>query len=224
MSEELPEWKQERLASFIQWLEDLPEDEPESSDEVSIDLYTLAEELTALKQEMRTLGRTTSQWVASSETASKALKDELPRLLKTQVYSSNAVSREMLAQARREASRPFLIELGDLSVSFGELVARRSKIKWPFYMSKKARERLQQEQMKPLDVLATRLKALLNRHAITPLAIVGAPFDATKMNAAGMECTGAVSPGCVSSVVRQGFICGEDVLRFAEVIIEENKE
>ncbi len=224
MSEEMPEWKRERLANFIQWLEDLPEDEPESSDEVSIDLYTLAEELTALKQEMRTLGRTTSQWVASSEMASKALKDELPRLLKTQVYSSNAVSREMLVQARREAIRPFLIELGDLSVSFSELVARRSKIKEPFYLSKKVRERLQREQMKPLDVLATRLKALLNRHAITPLAMVGAPFDAARMNAAGMEYTGAVSPGCISSVVRQGFVCGEDVLRFAEVIIEENKE
>jgi len=208
MSEELPEWKRERLADFIQWLEVLPEDEPESLDDVSVDLYTLAEELTALKQEMRTLGRTTSQWVASSETASKALNDELPRLLKTQVYSSNAVSREMLVQVRREASRPFLIELGDLSVSFGELVARRSKIKWPFYVSRKVRERLQQEQMKPLDVLSTRLKALLNRHAITPMAIVGAPFDATRMNAAGMECTGAVSPGCISSVVRQGFICG----------------
>ncbi len=224
MSAEMPEWKQERLANFRQWLEALPEDEPESLDDVSVDLYTLAEELTALKQEMRTLGRTTSQWVASSETASKALKDELPRLLKTQVHSANAVGREMLMQARREAIRPFLIELGDLSISFNELVARRSKIKWPFYVRKKVQERLQKEQAKPLHVLSTRLKALLNRHALTPMALVGEPFDAAQMNATGMERTGTVAPGCISSVVRQGFTCGEDVLRFAEVIIEETKE
>jgi len=55
------------------------------------------------------------------------------------------------------------------------------------------------------------------------MAVFGEFFDATRMNAAGISRDGVVSPGCISAVVRQGFVCGEEVLRFAEVIVEENE-
>lgn len=225
MSGEMPEWKREVLERFRVWLETLPDEAPADPEDVSMDLYTLAEELTALKQEMRTLGRTTAQLAGSSQSVSDTLKEELPMLLKAQANKppSATPDREMLMQARREAIRPFLIELGDLSVSFNELVARRAEIKWPFYVPQAVRNRLQQEQAKPMDVLATRLKSLLSRHALTPMAVVGAPFDAARMNAGGVERTGKVPPGCIGAVVRQGFVCGGDILRFAEVIVEENE-
>lgn len=224
MNEEMPEWKRETLERFRGWLEALPDEAPVRSEDASMDLYTLAEELTALKQEMRTLGRTTAQLAGSSQSVSDTLKEELPMLLKAQANRPPPVplDREVLSQARREAIRPFLIELGDLSVSFNELVARRTEIQWPFYVPQAVRKRLQREQAKPMDVLATRLKALLARHALTPMAVVGAPFDAARMNAAGVERTGKVPAGCIGAVVRQGFVCGEEVLRFAEVIVEEN--
>jgi len=41
------------------------------------------------------------------------------------------------------------------------------------------------------------------------------------MNAADISHTGKSAPGCVSAVVRQGFIRGGEILRQAEVIIEE---
>ena len=37
----------------------------------------------------------------------------------------------------------------------------------------------------------------------------------------GIDLAGQVAAGCISAVVRQGFVCGDDVLRTAEVVIEE---
>ena len=225
MSDEMPEWKQQALERFSSWLEALPDASVETPEEVSMDPYTLAEELTALKQEMRTLGRTTAQLASSSQAVSNTLKEELPMLLQAQEPAAPSVApdKEALQQARRKAIRPFLIELGDLAVSFNELSARKGELKWPFYVPAAVRRQLEQAQVKPLEVLTMRVSALLTRHALTPMATVGAPFDAARMNAAGMSVDGQVAPGCISAVVRQGFVCGADVLRFAEVIVEESK-
>jgi molecular chaperone GrpE len=221
----MPEWKQEALERFRGWLEALPDEAPVEPDEPSMDLYTLAEELTALKQEMRTLGRSTAQLADSSRTVSDTLKEELPMLLKAQEAAtpSTAPDKEAVQAARRDAIRPFLIELGDLSVSFDELSARKAEVKWPFYVPEAVRKQLRQVQAKPLEVLSVRVNALLSRHALVPLASEGARFDAVRMNAAGVSCVGKVAPGCISAVVRQGFVCGEEILRFADVIVEENK-
>ena len=178
-----------------------------------------------MKQEMRVLGRTTARLADSSQSVAETLKEELPALLKAQeVRSAAAPDKEALLQARREAARPFLIELGDLSVALNELRSRGGEGAWPFYVPVSVRRRLQQAQAKPLEVLAARVAALLNRHALTPLAAEGACFDAGKMNAAGVSRDGRVPPRCISAVVRQGFACGEEILRWAEVIVEEEQK
>ncbi len=224
MTEGMPGWKLDALERFCGWLEALPDEPPECQNEDPVDLYVLAEELTALKQEMRTLGRTTARLADSSRTVSDTLKEELPMLLKARAAPPAAApDREALQQARREAARPFLIELGDLSAALNELRARNVAMSWPFYVPGAVRRRLQQAQAKPLEVLARRVHALLNRHALTAMAAEGEPFDAARMNAAGVSRDGHAPPGCVSAVVRQGFICKKDVLRFAEVIVEESE-
>ncbi len=225
MNDEMPNWKQETLARFLEWLKALPDEPPAGPQKDTVDLYALAEELTALKQEMRTLGRTTVRLADSSQAVSDTLRKELPMWLNAQTASpAVAPDREALQQARREAARPLLIELGDLSVALNELRSRGAEMIWPFYVPAAVRLRLQQTQAKPLDVLARRIHALLTRHALTPLVSVGDAFDAVKMNAAGTSRDGHAPPGCISAVVRQGFVCGEDVLRFAEVIIEEEEK
>lgn len=222
MRAELPAWKQAALARFEAWLNEAPDAEPVFAEESPIDLYTLAEELTALKQEMRTLGRNTARLADSGEAVSKTLREELPTLLKKQAAGAVAApDRQALLAARRAAERPFLIELGDLSAALNELVARRVEMAWPFYVPAAVRKRLLSAQAKPLEVLTSRVAALLSRHAVKPLAVVGEPFEAARMNAAGVSSTGAVAAGCISAVVRQGFVCGDDVLRMAEVVVEE---
>ena len=225
MNEDWPEWKRAALASFSEWLAELPDEEPERLEEKgAADLYTLAEELTALKQEMRALGRNTARLADAGEATRDTLMQELPVLMKAQsVSSAGAPDREALLQARREAEQAFLIELGDLSEALEELRTRPVEMAWPFYVPGAVRVRLMQAQSKPLEVLAVRVKTLLGRHALTPLATVGAPFNAERMNAAGLSDERKVAPGCVSAVVRQGFICGNTVLRLAEVIVEEQK-
>lgn len=219
----LPEWKQQALEQFQAWLAEVPDTEP--SDEMvtpAADLYSLAEELTALKQEMRTLGRSTARLAESSESVSKTVKEELPELLRVVSEKPSAeTNQETLQGARRSAERPFLIELGDLYTALSELQNRSLDMKWPFYVSAKVRHQLEQAQSKPLDVLAARLNALLNRHAVKSMVVVGDCFDAKLMNAAGTSADGAVNAGCISAVVQQGFVCGDDVLRQAEVIVEE---
>lgn len=222
MSEEMPEWKQVALTRFTEWLKEVPDEEPPSEEGSSVDLYTLAEELTALKQEMRTLGRNTARLAESGEVVSATLREELPALLKAQPSNSgSAPNRETLLAARRDAERPFLVELGDLSVALSELSARRAEITWPFYVPGTVRKKLMSAQAKPLDVLTSRVSALLSRHALKPMAVVGERFEAVRMNAACMSSERAVAAGCISAVVRQGFICGEDILRMAEVVVEE---
>jgi molecular chaperone GrpE len=227
MSHELmPEWKQRTLAQFSEWLESLPDDVPQdvASDD-PVDLYTLAAELTALKQEMRTLGRTTAQLSDSSREIAQTLKEELPSLLEGQMAApAVAPDRNALMQARRAAERPFLIELGDLSMALNELRDRIVEPAWPFYVPGAVRERWAKVQAKPLEVLAARVSALLRRHALVPQAGVGEPFKAAQMNAAGVSSEGAVAPGCISAVVRQGFVSGEEVLRMAEVVVEKGEK
>ena len=225
MNEAWPEWKRAAQASFSEWLETLPDEEPERLEEKSAaDLYTLAEELTALKQEMRTLGRNTARLADAGEATRDTLMQELPVLMKAQSASSaGAPDREALLQARREAEQAFLIELGDLSEALDELRMRPVEMAWPFYVPDAVRKRLLKTQSKPLEVLAMRVKTLLSRHALTSLAAVGAPFDAERMNVAGLSNEEKIAPGCVSAVVRQGFMCGNTILRLAEVIVEEQK-
>lgn len=222
----MPEWKQQALARFTEWLERLPNDAPpDGAADGPADLYTLAAELTALKQEMRTLGRTTAELSGSSRGIAETLKEELPALLKAQPSAPAAMpDRDALIQARREAEHPFLVELGDLSAALNELRGRAAEPAWPFYVPGSVRARFMQALDKPLEVLAARLNALLGRHALVPLAAVGEPFDAARMNAAGVSSEGAVAPGCISAVVRQGFVCGEEVLRMAEVVVEKGEE
>jgi molecular chaperone GrpE len=225
-NETMPEWKQRTLARFTEWLESQPNDAPpeEAADEPA-DLYTLAAELTALKQEMRTLGRTTAQLSDSSRGIAETLKEELPALLKAQtVAPASAPDREALTQARRAAEHPFLVELGDLSTALNELRDRAVEPAWPFYVPASVRDRLTRAQAKPLEVLTARVGALLGRHGLVPLAAVGEPFAAARMNAAGVSSEGAVASGCISAVVRQGFVCGEEILRMAEVVVEKGEE
>ena len=220
MNEAWPEWKRTALGSFSEWLDSLPDEEPPMDEIGSADLYTLAEELTALKQEMRTLGRSTARLAEVGESTRDALKQEMPALMKAQAATTN---RDALRQARREAEHAFLIELGDLSEALEELKARPVDMSWPFYVPAAVRDQLAKAQAKPLEVLAMRVKTLLARHALAPLAAVGAPFDAERMNAAGISGDGGAAPGCISAVVRQGYMCGNTVLRFAEVIVEEQE-
>lgn len=223
MSDDMPQWKRDALARFTEWLDAMPNEEPECQEPEPVDLYTLLEELTALKQEMRTLGRSTARLADSSLAVSHTLKDELPSLLRAQ-QASTGPDKEALLQARRQAERAFLIELGDLSVALNELRNREVDVAWPFYVSASVREQLVGAHAKPLAVLASRVDALLSRHGLSALVAVGDAFNAVKMNAAGISNAGKIAPGCISAVVKQGFVCGDDVLRLAEVIVEEMKK
>lgn len=222
MIEDRPLWKKEALDGFIEWLDNLPDDQPTESNEPEADLYTLAEELTALKQEMRTLGRNTARLADSSEAVSENLKRELPALLEQQKSSMTvAPNKETLRNVSRNAERPLLVELGEVAEALSELNGRSIEVDCPFYVSKALRRRLRDALAKPITVLSTRVEGLLKRHAVRKIVTVGAPFDATSMNAAGISNAGTFAPGCVSAVARQGFIRGDEILRQAEVIVEE---
>lgn len=222
MSEDRPLWKQQALDGFIEWLDSLPDHQAFESDEAEADLYSLAEELTALKQEMRSLGRNAARLAESSETVSDNLKRELPAMLELQKSAiASAPNKETLLKVSKKAESPLLVEIGDVAEALSELQTRNIDVDWPFYVSKALRRRLREALAKPITVLSARVEGLLKRHSVGEIASVGTAFDATTMNAAGISQEGKYAPGCVSAVARQGYIRGDEILRQAEVIVEE---
>ncbi len=223
MDSERPEWKQRALEEFVAWLDGLPAEPPDDLPaDPAADLYALAAELTALKQETRTLGRATAQLAQSSRTISENLQTELPRLLRIHAAPPPPPpGTETLASARRAAEHPFLVELGDLSAALSELQSRETTLDWPAFVPRALRRRVEASRDQPLQVLALRLDALLKRHHLETVAKIGQRFDATGMNATGISTEGTVEPACVSGIVRQGYRRGTETIRIAEVIIEE---
>ncbi|HAS82893.1 MAG TPA: nucleotide exchange factor GrpE [Verrucomicrobia bacterium] len=216
-------WKDAVLADFKAWLDALPDDEPLPGDEDAeqvedADLLSLVGEMTALRQEVKLMSRGTGKLSRTVEQVSQdvstnvvPLADEIRRL-----------DREARTSETRGVLSPLLLELGDLREGLREVTSKTSLLVRPWYLPQRRWASLGiVRQREDLDVLVRRIDSTLERHAVKPIAAEAMPFDARCMTAEGVTRSGRVSPGHVSTVVKQGFSVAGGILRPAHVMVEE---
>jgi len=221
------DWKRRTLDDFARWLESLPDAEPldacDSDDDAppAADLVTLIGETAALRQEMRLMGRGTGkllktvEQVAGDVTATVLpLADEIKRL-----------DRDARTAESRNLLRPLLLDMGDLLDALNEARAKIADPPLPWYVPARVRKHADTQGLRDvLDLLTQRIEAILRRHDVNPVATVKMSFDAACMTADGVSRDGAVAPGHVSAVVRQGFTLAGAVLRPAHVMVEQEEK
>jgi len=211
------EWKTRALNDFREWLATQPDEpDPETTEDIDEepDLLTLLGELTAIRQEVRGMGRTSARLSGSIEDSGMALREKIETI--TQKLDTEAKER-----IKRESMRPLLLELADMADVLHEVSERTQEWDWPVYVPGFIRHRVEASVADPISVLQLKAEALLRRYNLQPLVKIGDTFDASIMNAVSVSNESTVDENCVSAIVRQAYKLGQDVLRMAEVIIEE---
>ncbi|MCF7838241.1 MAG: nucleotide exchange factor GrpE [Candidatus Marinimicrobia bacterium] len=229
--EPLTDWKEQILDDFRRWLaaqpEMPPEELPTADPAPPPDLATLLDELAALRQEVRGLGRTSARLAAQAEETGTGLRDQLATVSTRLEAEATALSqldtrREDLARTREEAARPLLLEVADLADALYEVAGRPPPtLAWPAYVPRCVRRRVADSLPDTGPILRAKADAALRRQGLRPVAAVGDDFDPARMNAAGVSDAGQVAPGCVSAIIRQGYGLSRGILRVAEVIVEQ---
>jgi len=228
----LPEWKEKVLSDFREWV--LAQPDEVFADTVvdecrEPDLLTLLSELTSIRQEVRGMGRTAAGLSANVENSGVALRDEVAALNRKLEEESAALTKlderqDEKVRIKRNTARPLLLELADLAEALQEVSERQQELDWPGYVPGFVRTRVESSINEPLGILKMKAAAMLQRHNLRELVEIGDEFDASTMNVVGISSDETVSAGCVSNIVRQAYALGNDVLRVAEVIIEEELE
>ncbi len=232
MSDETPGvWKEQIRTEFERWLAQQPDQPPtgeggapdlsarDAASDGAGDLLTVIGELTALKQEVRGLGRASARLVAAAEQTAERTAGEARAL----ADDLRAAGREALQRARLEAEKPLLLEIGDLREALREIEARTRAVGGARWRPWRRPSPAADGQGSALGVLARRLDSILTRQGVVAVGVAGDVFDARRMVAAGVTRQGRVAPGAVGAVVRVGFEAGGSLLRPAEVIVEEER-
>lgn len=219
-------WKQRVLADFAHWLEAIPDAEPPpetdgDATDASGDLLALIGETTALRQEVKLMGRNTGKLLSNVEQVAENVTTKVLPLAEDR----RRQDREVRQLEARNLLRPLLLEMGDLREAIREAEEQLSEPRWPWYVPARIRRLASVERYRGIQgMLIRRIDSILQRHDVKPVAAVRDRFDASVMTAAGVSRDAAVAPGHVHAIVKQGFAVSGDLLRPAHVIVEEEKE
>ncbi|NCC49884.1 MAG: nucleotide exchange factor GrpE [Spartobacteria bacterium] len=225
-------WKAAILDDVTQWLQAQPDElpVPSTAEDDHTDLLSIVQELTALRQEVRGMGRSSARLVNAVETSGATLHDAVTALTDQLAERETAAARKLdeirdnSERIKRDAMRPMLLEIADIADALREVSARKTSLDWPAYIPGFIRQRVEASLDASVDVLNVKAKALLERYNLHPMVKVGDTFDASFMNAVSVSQDDVVEEGCVSAIIRQAFTWGTEQLRMAEVVIEEHKK
>lgn len=202
------------LEEFRRYLDELEIPAPDGSRE--IDLYTLFNELAALRTEVKTESRWFRTTLDDLRTAQGWLKDN-------QEHLDQAVGRfrEELPTLRRAVLRPVLLGLLDvhdrLAAGSVALDNYRPVRGWFRVKSRKEDLRFIDSIGEGQGMTLRRLEETLERHEVRPLEVVGLPADPHTMKVVELDRRPEFENGIVTAELRKGFLWGDEVLRLAEV-------
>lgn len=232
MSELTPERRQRLLATVQTWLDDLGQPEPApaglapdvlASPEPVPDLFSLLGQLSALTRETQLQGRATNRLHTELGQALDRLTEQAAQ---SQPPAADPSLARQLSQARHEARTELLSELLEvrdhLSRNLAEAERRLASLRG-------LRARLGQRPVLAALVEGTRLARerlddLLRRLDVYEIGGLNTPFDPSLMRATAVSRTSGAVPGTVLAVIRPGYTCNGQVLRFAEVEVAANNE
>ncbi len=212
-----PEWKQQILSDFSQWLDTLPEDEPPAGKATvdNCDMYTLLSEFSALRQEIRFQNREQNRTTTSLAEMQNAYEKSLA-LFEKSAWNIETLASDIRQDAEKKTTIPFL-DVRDALVR-GH-AACRSVIDKPRWYQRTPKN--MQAIAEGYEIAIRRFDRALSYAGISPVKTVGHPFDPKQMKAMGTQSNPDAEAGIVLAEETGGFIRNGEVIRTAEVIVNE---
>lgn len=229
IDENLPEWKEQTLMDFAQWIRDLP-DSPPKVDGVtmdSCDLYTLLSEFSGLRQEIRLQNREQHRTIRSLEEIKQGTEQSVhtitslsdscfETLQKMQDIADDLknVEETQRAAIEKQSVLPFL-DLRDALVRGLSAARQVSSTKGLFVRPPKEISGV----IDGYEMSIRRFDRALDAFGIHPVDAVGKPFDPKIMRAVGTREVPGKEKGIVVEEQFCGYTMGSDIIRTSEVIV-----
>jgi molecular chaperone GrpE len=210
--------KETILNDFNRWIDEAmasggnlsPFQDGENSPTGKPDLFTLLAEMTALKDEVHRHARHVRTSIEEFSAVSEDIRELHEEISDT--FSNNQEAAVYGAET--------LMDLFD-RLHFTIETAHKQLASRVFFWNRRWAKQFASF-VQGLELTREFILSELHRNGIEWIDSSGKPFDATLMRAIGTR-TSDTAEGTILAVSRNGFRCGEKVLRFAEVIVAKSE-
>jgi molecular chaperone GrpE (heat shock protein) len=212
-----PEWKQKALADFSDWIKTLPDHPPapEAATADACDLYTLLSEFSALRQEIKMQNREQHRSIQTFTEMAESFQKSM-HLFEKSVTGIDQLSENILANTEKKAVLPFL-DVRDALVR-GHRASRAAVEKKRWY---RPGLRGIEAVAEGYEMAIRRFDRALSYAGITPVSTIDQPFDPKTMKAIGKQTNPEKAAGIVLEEQAGGFVKDSEVIRTAEVIVND---
>ncbi len=216
-AEALPDWKKDVLQDFRYWLEELPDARGTEGEGAmdACDLFTLLSEFTALRQEIRFQNREQNRSLQNLVAIIDAFHDASD-IFKEKAQEINGLEERIRITAEKKAILPFL-EVRDALVRGKKASQEVAATKGFLRSAPKGIEGV----IEGYEMAIRRFDRSLALVEIEPVETVSRPFDPSVMKAVGRKAAPGKESGIVVEEQLSGFVRGQEVIRYAEVVVCE---
>ncbi|WP_035237189.1 nucleotide exchange factor GrpE [Desulfobacter vibrioformis] len=213
-------WKTKVLEDFKTWLSEVPDQDPPALSVTpdTCDLYTLLSEFTALKQEIKMQNREQHRTLKALDQIT-AMTDAYGEIMDHFNEKTRQIA-DLEQNIRMETEKRTVSYFFDIRDS---LV--RGRAACPASVSQKGFFRRAPKNMDNIrdgyDMAIRKFDASLALLGIHPIASTGAVFDPMAMRALESRTTEGVEKGTVVETVSGGFKRGNEILRYAQVVVAD---
>jgi len=219
-TDEMQPWKTKVLEDFEAWLSEVPDQAPPalSVTPETCDLYTLLSEFTALKQEIKMQNREQHRTLKALNqiTAMTDAYGEFMDHFNEKTKQIAALEHNIRVETEKRTVLYFL-DIRDSLV--------RGRAACPDSVSKKGFFQRTPKNMDNIrdgyDMAIRKFDASLALMDIQPIASTGAVFDPMTMKALESRAVAGMEKGTVVETVSGGFKRGDEILRYAQVIVAD---
>ena len=221
------QWKSDALEDFKLWLDDMPSSDEGVKLDVTpdtCDLYTLFSEFTALRQEIRLQNREqrkTLKTLDNVQVVTNEYKDTL-HLFKKRTEDLAHLEVNIRRVAEKNAVSHFF-DVRD-SLTRGYKASLEVVIKKRLFKQTKKKKKRFEKICQGYEMAIRRFDKALARLDVYPVETTAVLFDPKIMKAVEKRDEPGMEKGFVIKEISCGFVRGEEVLRFARVIVAEPKE
>ena len=216
------DWKEKLFEDFSAWLAALPEKpstekvttgEPTTMD--ACDLFTLLSEFTALRQEIRIQNREQGKTLSTLTGFIEAYQ-ETSNLFKDRTRALSELEENIRKSSEKRTVLPFL-EVRDALVRGLGATTAMAATKSFFRPAPKGIESV----VEGYEMAIRRMDRALTSVNVMAVETVGNRFDPKTMKALDKRRVSGMEKGWVVEEMLTGFVCGQQVLRTAEVVVSE---
>jgi molecular chaperone GrpE len=212
------EWKQEALSDFSQWLENMPEnDSIDNRVEMDgCDLYTMLTEFVALRQEIKLQTREQHRTLKIQESLINDHR-QIVTLYQDRIEKIDRLEATIRHSTEKRTVMPFL-DIRDALVRGLAAAQNASGARGVFRRPARGTKGV----VEGYQLALRRFDRALAAIDIRPILTVDNSFDPTCMRAVDRRKVSEKPPGTVLEEYVCGFIRGDEVIRPAEVVVNES--